>query len=86
MADNPWRRRGIETHVELNPHRPTFVNYITAVAEIPERFDRVESIEPAVDDDAVEIRSSNGEIIRSAIDLKFLKLGHAPNKGDGAHY
>ena len=75
VADNAWRRRGIPTHVELDPNRPTVVNYIMAIAEIPERFDRVASIEPAGNNNAVEIRSSNGEIIRTAIDLEFLKRG-----------
>ncbi|MBC8105739.1 MAG: hypothetical protein H7Z14_04045 [Anaerolineae bacterium] len=75
VADNPRRRRGIETHVELDANRPTVVNYIMAIAEIPERFDRVESIEPAGNNDAVEIRSSNGEIIRTSIDIQFLGGG-----------
>jgi hypothetical protein len=75
VADNPWRRRGIATHIEFDPDRPTVVNYIMAIAEIPERFDCVASIEPAGNNNAVEIRSSNGEIIHASIDLRFLTGG-----------
>lgn len=75
VAGNAWQRRGIATHMDLDPHRPTVVNYIMAVAEIPERFDRVESIAPVGENDAVEIRSSNGEIIRTPIDVNFLGGG-----------
>jgi hypothetical protein len=74
VQDNPIRRHGIATHVDLDPQRPTVVNYITAIAQIPERFDRVASIE-RVGKDEVEIRSSNGEIIRSPIDVSFLGVG-----------
>ncbi|CAN5449474.1 hypothetical protein BH09PLA1_BH09PLA1_20820 [soil metagenome] len=68
---NPWQERGVATHIDLAPLHPTTVNYIMAIAQIPERFDRVESIEPAAGE-GVEIRSSNGEIIRAKIDLQFL--------------
>lgn len=75
VAGNAWQRRGIATHVQLHPQRPTVVNYVMAVAEIPERFDRVESIEPVSGEGAVEIRSSNGEIIRTPVDIRFLAGG-----------
>jgi hypothetical protein len=74
VKDNPWMARGIPTHVELDPKKPTYVNYIMAIAQIPERFDRVASIAPSGESE-VEIRSSNGEIIRSPIDLSFLSAG-----------
>ena len=74
VADNPVKQHGIATHVNLDPQHPLVVNYIMAIAEIPERFDRVASIEP-VDNGEVEIRSSNGEIIRASIDVNFLQAG-----------
>src|SRR5436190_8819183 len=46
VADNPLRRRGHETFVQLDPRRPLVVNYVMAVADIPAGFDAVAHIEP----------------------------------------
>src|SRR4051812_36012410 len=45
IADNPLTKMGYTTSVKLDPKRPTTVNYIMAVIEIPTGFDEVKSIE-----------------------------------------
>jgi hypothetical protein len=72
-AANPIARRGFPTVVQLDPKRPTVVNYIMAVAAIPRGFDRVHSIEANNDDDGVTLRADSGAAVSVALDLSFLR-------------
>lgn len=68
---NPLSRRGIPTTLTLHPRRPTAINYIMGVAEIPAGFDRVRDIRAV--GDGIELTAANGKRARCAMELGFLQ-------------
>jgi hypothetical protein len=70
-ADNPIARMGHPTTVTLDPKKPTTVNYIMAVAAIPEGFDEVKSIESSPG--GVTLTSTSGKSVDAAVNLEFLQ-------------
>jgi hypothetical protein len=70
-ADNPIARRGFPTAIDLDPKRPTVVNYIMAVASIAEGFDRVEQIERI--GRGVALRSASGQVVEVPMEIAFLE-------------
>jgi hypothetical protein len=74
---NPISEKGFPTCLQLDPWRVTVVNYIMAVASLPPGFDRVGTIEPAAEGEAVTLRSSAGKAVTVPLDVAFLKSGPA---------
>jgi hypothetical protein len=48
------------------------VNYIMAVAAVPEGFDQVAEITASPDGDAVTLRAASGKSVTVALDVAFL--------------
>lgn len=70
---NPLNRRGIATHVTLDPQRPLSVNYIMGVAPLPAGFDRISAIE--AETGSLILRSTGGhKRVRVPLDANFLGL------------
>ena len=72
VEDNPISQRGYPTCLQLSADMPLDVRYIMAVAQIPEGFDRVQSIKASVDGNTVRLRSANGLNVRASVNLPFL--------------
>lgn len=73
---NPLNRRGLPTTLTLDPKKPTTVNYIIGVAELPVGFDRVKEIRAAKSGGGaggIELVAANGKRAHAAVDLAFLK-------------
>jgi hypothetical protein len=70
VRPNPLSRRGIPTALQLDPKRPTTLNYIMAVVELPAGFDRVKAVRPVKG--GVELIAFNGKRAQGAVDLAFL--------------
>jgi hypothetical protein len=68
---NPLNRHGIPTTLELDPDKPTAVNYIIGVCAIPRGFDRVKSIHAL--NGGIELAADSGKRASCALDLGFLK-------------
>ncbi len=68
---NPLTRKGFRTALELHRGASTTVNYIMAVATIPEGFDRVHEIE--VGADSVRLVADGGLSVETPIDVPFLQ-------------
>ena len=64
---------GDDTCLRLDPRRPLVVNYIMAVATVPKRFDRVQSIAPVRGRDAVTLTAHSGARVTVPLDYRFLK-------------
>ncbi|WP_428940845.1 hypothetical protein [Fontivita pretiosa] len=77
VAENPISRKGYPTYVELNPNRPMVVNYIMAVARIPQGFDRVAQIQADQDEQSVTLTSASGQSVSAPIDVSFLRSAAA---------
>lgn len=75
VRPNPLNRRGIPTSVALHPRKPTVVNYVMGVAEIPAGFDRVAKIRAVAG--GVELVAASGKRVACALDLGFLKAAGA---------
>ena len=71
---NALNRRGLATTIALSPKKPTVVNYIMALAEIPAGFDIVKSIVATKDGRGVELTSKSGRKARAEVNLPFLFL------------
>ena len=67
---NPLNRRGIPTALMLDPKKPTAINYIMGVAEIPKGFDRVKEIRAR--NSGVEFLATNGKRAAVEVELSFL--------------
>ncbi len=67
--------QGHATCFHLDIAAPMDVRYIMAVAEIPEDFDRVETISTGLDEGAVLLKSTNGTELSVRLDLTFLQSG-----------
>ena len=63
---------GFPTYLDLNPDKPLHVNYITAVAAIPDGFGRVSDIKPSIDRHSAIIESDTGHRIEVPLDTSFL--------------
>ncbi len=70
---NALTRQGIPTCLQLDPQRPTVINYIMVAASIPAGFDRVAAIEPTRA--GVALRSDSGRVVRVPVDMQFLAGG-----------
>jgi len=73
--ENPLSRRGIPTHLALNPADPLVVSYIMGVARIPAGFDRVTAIRAVRRKHAIRLQSASGCSAEAAVDLDFLRAG-----------
>lgn len=71
--ENPLSRRGIPTHLALNPAEPTVIPYIMGVARIPAGFDRVAAIRPVRGKPAIRLESGGGRSAEAVVDLGFLE-------------
>jgi hypothetical protein len=71
---NALNRRGLPTTLTLSPKRPTVVNYIMALAEIPAGFDIVKSIAPTRDGAGVVLTAKSGKKASMALNVPFLFL------------
>lgn len=80
VGKNPYSKRGFQTCLQLNPKKPTVINYIMAVAAIPAGFDKVAEINLA--GSGVELRSVSGKTVRTQVDVGFLQ-GPTPCCGCG---
>ena len=69
---NPLSRKGMSTAIELNPQKPTVVNYIMGVVGIPQDFDRVAAIHADADRKHLTLVSTAGHEVRTPVDLGFL--------------
>lgn len=74
-GDNPISQRGIPTVAQLEPSTPLVVNYIIAVAEIPEGFDEVAAIEADPESQRVTLASHRGSMVAVPLDASFLGSG-----------
>ena len=78
---NTLSRAGFPTTVALNPQRPTTVNYIMAVATVPQGFDRVKEIRALKVAGGksgvagVELVAESGQRATCALDIDFLGQG-----------
>lgn len=78
---NTLSRAGFPTTVALNPQRPTTVNYIMAVATVPQGFDRVKEIRALKVAGGksgvagVELVAESGQRATCALDIGFLGQG-----------
>jgi hypothetical protein len=70
-APNLLTKKGIVTSLELSPKRPTTINYIMALAEIPAGFDRVKAIR-ADGAGGVVLEAASGRKVKSALNWNFL--------------
>src|SRR5439155_1832021 len=75
-GENPLSRRGVRTHMPLDPRQPLAVNYIMGIVQLPKGFERVESIE--ADRRAArggKVLSDSKRGVRTPVDLTFLFAG-----------
>ena len=71
VANNSLTKMGYPTSIKLDPKKPTTVNYIMALVEIPSGFDEVESIEQSAT--GVTLSSQSGKRVEAPLDLAFLQ-------------
>jgi hypothetical protein len=71
-SPNALTERGCVTALELSLDKPTRVNLIMGVAEIPVGFDHVAEIFRR--DGGIGLRSRSGEVVWVGMDLRFLEL------------
>jgi hypothetical protein len=69
---NALNRAGIRTVAQLDPRKPTAINYIMALAEIPRGFDIVQSIRASADKKSVTLTSKSGRKVAVEVDVAFL--------------
>jgi hypothetical protein len=69
-APNPFSKRGIATHFDLQAGTPLVINYIMGVAALPGKFDRVKSIVPGPK--GITIHGTKGGKIQTPLDTSFL--------------
>ena len=70
---NHLSRAGIATFVRLSPRRPTLINYIQGVVEIPPGFKKVRSAR--FDPGQVTFTSSTGHRVTTQVNHKFVTAG-----------
>jgi len=71
---NALNRRGLATTLTLSPKKPTVVNYIMAMAEIPAGFDVVKTIAPARAGAGVVLTAKSGKRVGVELNVPFLFL------------
>lgn len=71
---NPWRARGLDTSVDLNPRQPLHVNYIMGIARIPETFRQVVRVEAA--DDHVTFTDEADQKVHVPTHVDFVRDGN----------
>jgi hypothetical protein len=71
LEDNPWRRKGVPTSVELSRAKSTRIPYIMGIAPLPAGFDSVQGIERTAG--GIQLRSVSGVQIDHAVDTLFLQ-------------
>jgi len=71
VAESDASRAGFRTYFDLNPNAPLVVDYIMAVAEVPEGFDHVTAIEASAE--GVRLRSRSGRETFSPLELEWLR-------------
>ncbi len=69
-AENEASREGFVTHHLLDPERPTVVNYIMGIVEVPSDFGHVTSIEQA--DEGILLRSTQKDYVTAKLDIALL--------------
>lgn len=67
---NPVSRRGLPTTLTLQPRKPTAINYIIGVAQIPAGFKRVADI--CATEGGIELVAANGRRVPCEVDLSWL--------------
>jgi hypothetical protein len=70
---NPLSQKSFFTCIQLSPNHPLTINYIMVIATIPRGFDKVASINPTADGQAVTIRAASGVKMVAPVDVGFLK-------------
>jgi hypothetical protein len=70
VGENLLSAQGIPTCLRLDPARPLVVNYITAVAPVPRRFDRVAAIKAG--ERGVVLKSASGLAVTAPLDTALL--------------
>lgn len=70
VSDNPARRAGCTTSVDLSEKDMHRVNYIQGVADIPPGFNRVADVH--VSDDNIELVSDSGKRVNTSVHTGFL--------------
>lgn len=70
-TDNPLRRRGIKTTLELDPNIPLEVNYIMGIVPISSGFKKAANIVPAKDH--IQITSTNGHKLEMPVAIEHLQ-------------
>ncbi len=70
VKPNPLSKRGVPTFAKLDPKHPKTINYIMAVASVPNTFTHVDRIER--EDDGVTIIDRSGRRVQCRIDTAFL--------------
>lgn len=79
---NALSRSGVPTYLELKSSRPTVVNYIMGIAQIPKRFDVLRKVRIAPNQKSIELVAQSGIAVRAKVDVSFLAKG-ALLDGDG---
>jgi hypothetical protein len=69
---NPLSKSGHRTHLKLDRHRPTAVNYIMGVAVTPRGFSRVASISSVPHRGRIVLKDVRGRSASSNVDTTFL--------------
>lgn len=70
---NDLNAQGIPTSLQLNPNRPTLVNYIAGVAKIPKGFVKVRTA--SFGKDQVTFTSITGKQVSIPVDWRFVRSG-----------
>jgi len=83
VRKNPISAKGYPTFARLDPKKPLVVPYIMGVAGVPAGFDGVVSIEAALGNQAIRLRSASGRRATAAVDLGFLLAGRRRRKSEG---
>jgi hypothetical protein len=74
LKPNPMSRRGIKPYLELDPKRPTAINYIQGCVPVPKGFAEVKTIE-VVSDDALVLHGNGGRSVRVPCATSFVHTG-----------
>jgi hypothetical protein len=70
---NDINKEGIPTAIELNPNRPTVVNYIQGIAKIPADFQMVKNVEFGAGE--VTFVSVTGKKVTVPVNFEFVRTG-----------
>ena len=79
IAENVLSKQGVPTTVTLKADRPTQINYIQGVAQIPAGFEQVESVVFA--SGQITLKATTGQTLTVPVQHEFLKTGSLRNPG-----